>query len=59
MTLCPTCGLTCPPDGICEHHAYVFYDEWSRSNRIVCDFVHRKIEPQRVDPEYRERLDAE
>lgn len=62
MALCTLCGLTCPGAGtwgLCEHHDFNFGDAWSTSNRIVCDFVHRKIVPRRVDLEYRERVDVE
>ena len=34
----------CPP-----HHA-VFGDEWAASNRLICAFIHRKVEPARLLP---------
>lgn len=48
--ICPICGLTCPAIGFCEHHPGAFIDEWAASNRIVCDLIHRKITPERLEP---------
>jgi hypothetical protein len=32
----------------CAHHAGAVADGWAANNRIMCDFVHRRIAPLRV-----------
>lgn len=47
------CGAT-PPDGseLCAYHPAVTYAdaEWSRGNRVMCDFFHRGVVPPRLAP---------
>lgn len=49
--ICPSCGA--PSDsliaygGICPHHV-PSDDDWSTRNRVMCDFVHRRIAPPPV-----------
>jgi hypothetical protein len=45
MSLCASCGLEII-DGseLCRHHVPLA-DEWAQSNRIMCDFFHRKRIP--------------
>ncbi len=48
MSLCASCGLEII-DGseLCRHHVPLA-DDWARSNRIMCDFFHRRRLPARV-----------
>jgi hypothetical protein len=41
---CSLCGIPTGASGLCVHH-YIdrHTDGWAENNRIVCDFVHRKI----------------
>lgn len=53
--ICPICGLTTGYYGdspeMCAHHT-VMDDNWSKGNRIMCDFFHRRIIPPRLtEPE--------
>lgn len=49
MSLCASCGSQLPDgEGLCRHHASAFSDDWARSNRILCDFIHRKAVPVRL-----------
>jgi hypothetical protein len=45
MRLCPYCGHPTYGGGlICRHHmSAVEGDDWARTNRTMCDFVHRGI----------------
>jgi hypothetical protein len=53
MSLCASCGLALVDDsGLCRHHASVA-DNWAESNRIMCDFLHRKKVPPRLPGESR------
>lgn len=49
MSNCPLCGAGTPgrPAEICPHHLRAEGEgrEWSTRNRIMCDFVHRGIQP--------------
>jgi hypothetical protein len=55
VSLCALCGLTAFGDGdVCDHHADTIADTWALANRVICDLVHRKIAPQRLEPEERE-----
>lgn len=43
MSLCPSCGCQNSGDSeLCPHHHCVVGDDWAASNRIYCDFFHRK-----------------
>jgi hypothetical protein len=48
MSLCASCGLEII-DGfeLCRHHVPLA-DDWAQSNRIMCDFFHRRRIPERV-----------
>jgi hypothetical protein len=44
MSLCVLCGYpTRDPDDLCAHHSAGREDDWARSNRLMCDFLHRGI----------------
>jgi hypothetical protein len=50
MRLCVCCAVELPDDQLlCPHHHEGFLDAtWARWNRLVCDLLHRGIEPPRV-----------
>lgn len=49
MSLCASCGLQLSGDSaLCPHHHCVYGDDWAVANRIICNFIHRKIEPERL-----------
>jgi hypothetical protein len=52
MRLCVCCAVELPDDQLlCPHHHEGFLDAaWARWNRLVCDLLHRGIEPPRLDP---------
>lgn len=53
MSLCASCGLTVPDDtaaALCLYHLVGDDDEWSVTNRIMCDFFHRGKSPVRLAP---------
>ena len=53
---CCLCGLSYSGDvALCNHHVYGA-DDWAVANRLICDFVHRKIVPRRLPPEAREPI---
>ena len=42
VSLCSQCGLGLSGTAeLCPHHS-VFGDDWATSNRIMCDFFHRR-----------------
>lgn len=49
MSLCASCGSELS-DGtsLCRHHHLSLEVGWAQSNRMVCDLVHRGIQPARV-----------
>lgn len=48
MALCVQCGLELSRDqDLCPHHLSSYPANWSGSNRIMCDFVHRQRVPSR------------
>ena len=48
MRLCPLCGeLTRVDEGVCPHH-FAIDQEWAVRNRVFCDFLHRRVQPQAV-----------
>jgi hypothetical protein len=51
MSLCIACAVELPnAEALCPHHDTAFAnDEWARWNRIVCDLIHRGIEPPPAD----------
>lgn len=51
--LCAQCGTWIPDSqdiAVCAYHVYVDSD-WSRENRIWCDYIHRGIPIERLDEE--------
>lgn len=53
--VCSFCGLSLggsTANGLCPHHAMVG-DDWHIANKIFCDWLHRGIEPKRLDPKDR------
>jgi len=48
-SVCASCGITNAYDGnLCSHHQHVYGDDWAVANRIICDLLHRGIEPRRL-----------
>jgi hypothetical protein len=45
MTLCAYCGAETSSHGLCSYHPSAHGDDWARSNRVMCDFVHRGVVP--------------
>lgn len=57
MALCALCGSGLSgPEVVCGHHAAVYDDGWAQSNRVMCDFFHRKQIVPRLAPG--ERVDT-
>ena len=55
---CIRCGLELSgEDNLCNHHFAELDDEWSKSNRIWCNLLHRGIPINRLTKE--ERFDGE
>ena len=53
MSVCASCGLAITDNTeLCRHHVSQG-DDWAQSNRIMCDFVHRKKIPSRLPVEIR------
>jgi hypothetical protein len=52
MSICIACAAELPSaDALCpHHHTGAPGEEWARWNRIVCDLIHRGIEPPPGDP---------
>lgn len=49
MSLCSSCGVQLSEDGeLCPHHHYVYADDWALNNRIMCNFFHRGVVPDRL-----------
>ena len=49
MSLCPVCGQQLARHaGLCARHVGLDAESWAASNRIMCDFFHRGIAPQRM-----------
>ena len=50
MSLCIVCGQSNPDrDSFCSFHIAP-EESWATANRIMCDLVHRAIEPRRLPP---------
>jgi len=44
VSLCAQCGQpTFGPAGLCTYHDSGHGDDWAAGNRIMCDFLHRRI----------------
>lgn len=51
MSYCAFCGLQLSSDAaLCPHHHLIYGDDWAATNRIMCDWFHRHIEPTRLHP---------
>lgn len=52
---CCQCGsASASGTGICPYHGAAFPEGWADENRILCDLIHRRIEPARLAIEQRE-----
>lgn len=52
MARCANCTLQLLDDReLCPHHHIVYGDNWAAVNRIMCDFLHRRVDPKRVPHE--------
>jgi hypothetical protein len=55
MSLCVQCGQsTFGGESLCAYHSASYGEEWARGNRLMCDFLHRRIVPQGVRRRYTE-----
>jgi hypothetical protein len=55
MSLCAVCGSALSDDSsICRHHHLAGADHWAEGNRILCDLLHRGVQPGRLPKEIRE-----
>jgi hypothetical protein len=44
MSLCALCGIdTNTVDSLCGYHTGGTDADWARSNRLMCDFIHRGV----------------
>ena len=49
MSLCAMCGMQLFGEtDLCPHHHSAQPSDWAVDNRIMCDFIHRGVVPQRV-----------
>ena len=52
MSVCASCGVSLPTNSfICPHHLIALGEDWSRANKIWCDYLHRGVEIPRLHPE--------
>jgi len=51
MSLCLQCGHpTSAGRDLCSHHDSCHADDWATGNKIMCDFLHRRIvSPSRAE----------
>jgi len=53
MSVCASCGLEMIDSSeLCRHHVPRM-DNWAETNRIMCDFLHRRKVPSRLALEVR------
>ena len=53
MSVCACCGLAITDSSeLCRYHLSNG-DGWAQTNRIMCDFVHRRKIPARLAPDNR------
>jgi hypothetical protein len=46
MSLCVFCGQALlSRDDVCAYHLHDHGDDWATRNRIMCDFLHRRVVP--------------
>ena len=55
MPICPSCGLLITQQ-LCPHHASSQDEQWSKENRIWCDYIHRGIPIPRLSEEDRSNV---
>ena len=49
MSFCGLCGLQIgDASGLCAHHLSSVDDDWAKGNKIMCDFFHRGVIPERL-----------
>ena len=44
MLFCAFCMLQLPPNndtGMCFHHSNTYNSDWAKTNRVICDGIHR------------------
>lgn len=47
MSLCAICSFQLRGDrGLCAHHDGLYDEAWAMVNRVMCDFLHRRKEPE-------------
>jgi hypothetical protein len=51
LPLCPLCGVQTLDGEMCAYHHYVYGADWAEGNRIMCNFFHRGVVPERVKAE--------
>jgi hypothetical protein len=50
LNTCSMCGLNLLNSdvmGVCNYHHAVTWDGWAKSNKVMCDFIHRGKVPKR------------
>lgn len=54
---CISCGAAIVGEvPICAHHHLMMAgDDWAIANRVLCDLIHRRIEPARLPAEERDK----
>ena len=50
---CPVCAWG-KADALCPYHGSGVHASWAEGNRIVCDLLHRGVEPPRLSVEERD-----
>lgn len=54
MPLCPFCMLQISVNTeMCPHHISAQDSNWAKTNRIMCDLIHRGIAPPRLSEKER------
>lgn len=49
MSLCASCGLELDSAlALCPHHHAITGDDFASTNRVMCDLLHRGLEPHRL-----------
>ena len=57
MIRCPSCGSQADEElGLCPCHIVPDFG-WAENNKIVCDYIHRGIEPKRLGKDDRQDAD--
>jgi hypothetical protein len=56
MSACAQCGSETGTDrALCSfHHDSSVWDDWAKANRIMCNLLHRGVEPERLTPAERD-----